>query len=101
MELWTARLRLFQPRVRGVSLQLLSQPRLGLGAQWDPLGSLTVCLSLQPVGQTSGGEYDPRKQHAPAQGNVGAVAVSVLLSRTPNSSGIKRWRGDQGGLEPR
>ncbi|RLV88269.1 hypothetical protein DV515_00015493 [Chloebia gouldiae] len=25
------------------------------------------CLSLQPVGQSCGGEYDPQKQHAPAQ----------------------------------
>lgn len=69
--------------------------------RWDPPGSLTLCLSLQPVGQTSGGDYDPRKQHAPAQGNVGAVAVPVLLSRTPNRSGIERWRWDRGGLELR
>lgn len=32
------------------------------------------CLSLQPVGQSSGGDYDPQKQHAPAQGNVMGAA---------------------------
>lgn len=76
-------------------------PGWGLGACRDPLGSLTVCLSLQPIGQTSGGEYDPRKQHAPAQGNAGDVAVPVLLSCTPNRSSIERWCWGQGRLEPR
>lgn len=49
----------------------------GLRVQQDPLGS--PCASLQPVGQTSGGEFEPRKQHGPAQGNVMDVAVPVCF----------------------
>lgn len=41
------------------------------------------CLSLQPVGQLSSGEYDPQKQHAPAQGNVMGVTSLHPLSWIP------------------
>lgn len=54
------------------------------------------CLSLQPVGQSSGGEYDPQKQHTPAQGNVMSVASLHPLSWTLSAlmmgtGGGPRW----------
>lgn len=61
---------------------------------------LTLHLSLQPVGQSSGGEYDPRKQHTPAQGNMTDVASPHLLSLTPSAPAAGTGVGAKAGWSP-
>ncbi|KFV84225.1 SHC-transforming protein 1, partial [Struthio camelus australis] len=53
-----------------------------LGATLAPLCFLTTRLSPQPVGQMSGGEYDPRKQLGPAQGREKYTAAAGASGRT-------------------
>lgn len=45
-----------------------------------------MSLSPQPVGQPSAGDYDPRKPHAPTQGNAANVTGPRLLPARQNPS---------------
>lgn len=98
---WALRSGLFHHENRGTCLPgTSSSPERGEREGVGSAAGFTTHLSPQPVGQSSGGEYDPRKQHAPAQGNVTNVAGPSLLSWTPSAPTAGTGVGTEAGWSP-